>query len=235
MKSFVIRKEGDTTSENFADECINSANQFNITVEKFSGVYNDQEAVLASLGIVPYEKMKPIYKANISHIGCFSSHYLLWVKCVELNEPCLIFEHDAVMIRPLPNNVLTLFTHRLVLDAYAHPYKAEDPTAVYEEKLKDETESVIEYPMQPWEAVKWGFLKHHYARGAHGYIIKPEGAKQLIDSVKKHGWLPGDTVVNHWYTSYTVVTPTIVRISSKMTKKLSHTSGENSWIAKQGQ
>jgi GR25 family glycosyltransferase involved in LPS biosynthesis len=233
MKAFVIRKEGDSTSENFADECITSAKQFNILVEKFSGVYSNQKAVLAELGIDPYEKMKPIYKENISHIGCFLSHYLLWVKCLELNEPCLIFEHDAVMIRPLPDNVLDLFTHRLVLDAYAHPYKVEDPTAVYEEKLKDETATLVEYPMQPWEAVKWGFLKHHYARGAHGYIMKPEGAKQLIDSVKKHGWLPGDTVVNHWYTSYTVVTPTVARISSKMTKKLSHTSGENSWIAKQ--
>jgi hypothetical protein len=234
MKAFVIRKQDDEISENFANECISSSASFGITVEKFAGVYSNQVDLLSNFGMIPYPGMKQIYKDNISQLGCFLSHYMLWLKCVELDEPCLIFEHDAVMIRPLPENVLDIFTHRLVLDAYAHPYQVDDPYAVYEERLKNETASITEYPLVPWENFRWGLLKHHFARGAHGYILKPLGAKQLIDSVHTRGWLPGDMVVNHWYTPYTVITPTITRISSKMTKKLSHNVGDQSWLATQG-
>ena len=35
-------------------------------------------------------------------LGCFASHYALWLKCYELGEPIVILEHDAKVINPWP-------------------------------------------------------------------------------------------------------------------------------------
>ncbi|WP_413113973.1 glycosyltransferase family 25 protein [Thaumasiovibrio sp. DFM-14] len=48
------------------------------------------------------------YKLNGRHavlgeIGCYCSHYLAWEKCVELNEPIIIFEDDVVVDNELFN------------------------------------------------------------------------------------------------------------------------------------
>ena len=37
---------------------------------------------------------------SLGEVACFASHYQLWEKCIELNEPIVILEDDAV---PLPN------------------------------------------------------------------------------------------------------------------------------------
>ncbi|STO53799.1 glycosyltransferase family 25 protein [Canicola haemoglobinophilus] len=34
---------------------------------------------------------------SLSQLGCWASHYLLWEKCVELNEPIIILEDDAIL------------------------------------------------------------------------------------------------------------------------------------------
>jgi GR25 family glycosyltransferase involved in LPS biosynthesis len=36
---------------------------------------------------------------NPGEMGCFDSHYRLWEKCVELNEPIMIFEDDVKFTR----------------------------------------------------------------------------------------------------------------------------------------
>ena len=40
----------------------------------------------------------PILKTPLTkgEVGCFLSHWRLWEKCIELNEPILILEDDAV-------------------------------------------------------------------------------------------------------------------------------------------
>ncbi|MEZ9323151.1 glycosyltransferase family 25 protein [Vibrio sp. 10N.286.51.E5] len=35
------------------------------------------------------------YEMTPGELGCFASHYLLWEKCVELNEPIVVIEDDA--------------------------------------------------------------------------------------------------------------------------------------------
>ncbi len=41
----------------------------------------------------------PIRKTKLSHgeVGCFISHWRAWERCVELNEPLIIFEDDAIL------------------------------------------------------------------------------------------------------------------------------------------
>lgn len=37
--------------------------------------------------------------------GCWHSHFRLWRQCVELNEPIVVLEHDAVVTAPWPNTL----------------------------------------------------------------------------------------------------------------------------------
>ncbi|MDH2997829.1 hypothetical protein A1D22_00570 [Pasteurellaceae bacterium LFhippo2] len=34
---------------------------------------------------------------SLSQLGCFASHYLLWEKCVELNQPIIVLEDDSII------------------------------------------------------------------------------------------------------------------------------------------
>ena len=36
----------------------------------------------------------------MTQIACFLSHYSLWCRCLELDKPIVILEHDAVMLKP---------------------------------------------------------------------------------------------------------------------------------------
>ena len=56
-----------------------------------------------SPAVCPHTKLKQRpYGKLAAKIGCSMSHYLLWRHCIDLDEPILILEHDAVFIAPLP-------------------------------------------------------------------------------------------------------------------------------------
>lgn len=44
----------------------------------------------------------------IGEVGCYASHYLIWQKCVELNEPILVFEDHASIDANIFRNTLAI-------------------------------------------------------------------------------------------------------------------------------
>ncbi len=120
MKAFVITLKDNDYSETTADRCIKSAADHGLHVMKWYGVdKTNAQHTMENNGlewtwaknntandICPITSLKqfPYTAADIrAKIGCSMSHYLLWKKCVELDEPILILEHDAVFLRPLPD------------------------------------------------------------------------------------------------------------------------------------
>ena len=104
MKSFVITIMNNERSVQVADRCINSGKKFGIDIEKFSAVTpstHDPEKYAESLDI-PTDGFKEIYSRYENCLSAFLSHYLLWEKCVNLNEQLLILEHDAVIVNNVP-------------------------------------------------------------------------------------------------------------------------------------
>lgn len=220
MKAFVIRKPEDEFSENLADQCIKAAQQFDINPVKVNGIYNDHDRLLAEKQIQPYQKMKEFKKNSPGIKGCFLSHYLLWETCIALNEPIIIFEHDALMIRPLPTNVLDLFSHIMLLDH-----------AAYFENYQEVIDNNCDLKISTFEKLEGKFTykdmnKSHF-KGSHAHMIKPLGAKTLIESSKKYGFLPLDMAVNQHYTTYAIIEPIVARVnplvSGKNRKQHSHT------------
>jgi len=108
-------------------------------------------------------------------MGCFDSHYRLWQKCVELNEPIMVFEDDVEFVRPY----MPVEFDEVLITVFGNPSKS----AKYYHYL---TDSVGEPKAEEYFQ---GSMP-----GTPGYAIKPLAAKKLIDMFK-NTWLPSDNAM----------------------------------------
>ncbi|MEZ9417976.1 glycosyltransferase family 25 protein, partial [Vibrio sp. 10N.286.49.E1] len=44
----------------------------------------------------------------VGEVGCYASHYLIWQKCIELNEPVLVFEDHTDIDTDIFRNTLAI-------------------------------------------------------------------------------------------------------------------------------
>ncbi len=205
MKAFVITLKGNVYSETKANECIASANKFGLMVERVYGVDKENaEAVAAENGlkwswakdnkendICPITGLHqfPYTAADIrAKIGCSMSHFLLWKKCVELDEPILILEHDAVFLRALPDI------------EFKGICQINDPLGAtrkgawwHNEMIKRGGEGVFE---KTWITTP---NERHIPDGLAGnsaYMIKPWAAQELVIKFYELGIWPNDATIN---------------------------------------
>ena len=120
-------------------------------------------------------------------IGCFYSHYGLWKKCLELNEPIMIFEDDVKFYRgyhPVE------FDGVLILSLGNSSYMTEPQ------------KSYLENPTGPAIARKW---QNFSMPGASGYAIKPDAALGLTKFYRPY-WYPADNAINQFITPLQIST-----------------------------
>lgn len=101
--------------------------------------------------------------------GCYASHYLLWEKCIELNEPILILEDDFL---PTPYFLDVLAT----LNDIHHKY----------EYIKIEPQIGVSTQLETinnMQIVLW----HDNSRWTTGYSISTKGAQRLLRNSNR--WL----------------------------------------------
>ncbi len=212
MKAYVIRLKDIESSELLAQECIDSASKFNLTVKPFNGIYGEEQINKQHelFKIRPWKaKMK---KHRLGVRGCFLSHFTLWKCCVQEQVPYIIFEHDAVMLRPLPQRVEDKFFEFLMLDPYNKMKKE------YEQQHQDITQTGIKEYFNNDVHPKYG-VTDQYAMGLQAYIIKPKAAKRLISYVEKNGYLPADIQCNKGLLSIETIYPSIASINPKFYDK----------------
>jgi hypothetical protein len=114
-KTFVIAIKNHPVSERQLQDCLTSAEKFNWNINVFWGVdgrtINNNTWVTE--GISPRLDKPTMSKPGVQ--GCFLSHWSLWKKCIELDEPIIILEHDAVIQgqwQPLELNDSIIKLHR---------------------------------------------------------------------------------------------------------------------------
>jgi GR25 family glycosyltransferase involved in LPS biosynthesis len=186
MKAFIIRLKENDWSIQVSDDCIDQAKKFNLQIQAFDGVYGqDADSVFHDEKVKKFvTRRKKMMLLGVK--GCAASHFLLWKKCLELNESLIILEHDAFMINPLPNDIEDQFEEICKLDKH-NPF-----LETYEQNiLTDQEQNVIDYQ------TTWGYKENFapyggYFLGAWSYIIKPIAAEKLVNSFKENGWLPAD-------------------------------------------
>lgn len=123
---------------------------------------------------------KSVQKASTPGVkGCFFSHYRLWQRCVELNQPIIIWEDDIVLRRPF---IPIKFQDVLVV-ALGHPTKSQ---------------GYLEYLENPQGRPRAKIYRQTSMPGCCGYAIKPHAAKKLIEIYDKT-FLPADNAINQYH------------------------------------
>ena len=189
MKSFIIHLSKMPSSLESALAVKQSLDKFNMDSELFEGSYGSEIKIKYTndnrqwhpWGFKGRHKLysdedRKSYWGLPGEMGCFDSHYRLWQKCIELNEPILIFEDDVQLVRPyIPiewDDVLSVaFSHTKKMSKYRH--------------YLDTPEGV---PM----AAPYGQAS---MPGNGGYAIKPHAAEILVEEYK-NTYLPADNAIN---------------------------------------
>lgn len=187
-KSYIIHLSKIQSSLDSANVLKNQLESFEIPTELFEGSYGNQ--VYQQYRQVgrkhhpwsfkgPELMLTEEFKETNTFpglIGCFDSHYRLWQKCVELNEPIFIWEDDARIFRKF------------------YPVEWVDVLSVacsHHKKMRKYWQYLLESTGEPQAA------DYYQASmpGNAGYLIKPRAAKKLVDEYK-NSFLPADNAIN---------------------------------------
>ena len=107
MRSYIITLDTDH-SKKLLQDCISSSQKWGWSAEPFPATLGTAVTALdykrAGLYLNPNTK---IYQRPGAQ-GCFFSHWRLWHRCIELNEPIVVLETDAVVRGPMPQLDLSL-------------------------------------------------------------------------------------------------------------------------------
>lgn len=172
MKSFVIAVKEHEESLKSAERCIKSAKEYNLDVEMFFGTTpNDNPLDILDKLKIPLEGFKGKYSRLENCVAAFLSHRSLWQMSIDINEDILIFEHDAVVVAPVP-----VFKPFDKLISYGKPSYGK-----YSDPLKLGVNLLTSKPYLP---------------GAHAYRIKPSAAKIVLDKAQSSAG-PTDVFLNN--------------------------------------
>lgn len=212
MRAFVIYNPNDSLSTEMLAEVVRSCNLHGIYLTLFPGTFADE----IDKKIQQYNLQPSVHAPAFTQgeIGCFISHYELWLKCIELHEPIIILEHDAYMKQPLPINVLDMFDEILNLDYCASFRKDEDKYNMC--STVDGAPVISQLFSIDNKALTWKSAKASNVSGAHAYIIKPAAAKKLTSAAGKNGFLPADVHINGHYVTISISNPSIFRFCDFM-------------------
>ena len=120
-------------------------------------------------------------------VACFVSHRKLWEKTIELDKPILVLEHDAIFVKPLD---LSLLDEPYDIIGINSPVGATRKAQEYDAKVQLGKSN----PVVPVPKIDDLFVPQGLA-GNSAYIIKPAGAKSLIDKVNELGAWPNDALM----------------------------------------
>lgn len=158
-KTFVIALKDHLVSQKQLDDCIASGKKYGWQLETFWGIYGN---TLTSESWA--DKKITCYMDRAGQQGCFFSHLLLWERCINLNEPIIVLEHDAViqdLWKPIDvvNSLIKL-----------HRHYRKDPMS------------------NKWVHPVTG----RWSPSTHAYCLTPNHAKTLISSAQRLGAFPAD-------------------------------------------
>lgn len=120
-------------------------------------------------------------------MACALSHFRLWKKCVEMNEPILILEHDAKFIQK--------FEYQYVLDSPYQVIGINDPRGAtrlaqkFHDIVQKSKTEVLDVPTIDRMEVAQGIA------GASAYIIKPSGCQKIVEAAYEYGLWPNDALI----------------------------------------
>ena len=121
-----------------------------------------------------------------ARMACACSHYSLWQESSTTNTTMLILEHDAYFTNKIDFDPKDVKAEILGIN---NPLGATRKSQLYYDMIM---ESAASYQLAPW--IDNVYVPQGLA-GNSAYIIKPSGAKHLIELVKQYGLWPNDAIM----------------------------------------
>ncbi len=164
-KTFVIALKNHSISEKQLSDCLESAKKFNWSIEVFWGIDGRTltEKSWNDIGVTPLYHKGSMNKPGTW--GCFFSHWHLWNKCVDMNEPIVVLEHDAI-----------IEDHWRVFDLKSLTKLHENYSLKKPHKWVDEDSGIC-------------------SSSTHAYCISPKAAQKMIKFSQKVGAFAADRMI----------------------------------------
>ena len=169
IKIYIINLEKSIDRRDFISKQFNNLPR-KIDYQFFKAVYGKEEPNHPLF--LKYNEKKRFERKghymSLSQLGCFASHYLLWQKCIELNQGIIVLEDDAI----IHSNFLEALEF-ISSDKNHFEFLWLSPPAPAKRNQKGK----MIYSLDKIEITRykegWG--------NATGYFITPKAAKKLLD------------------------------------------------------
>ena len=174
-KAFVITITSFAESLNLAKRCIDSSKKYSgpeVTIFPAITPKDQPSTIMANENLSISKFIGNRYSRFENVVSCFLSHYFLWKYCIELDEPILILEHDSVFTTKLDWNSIQFDRIINVGKPSFGNFKTQNKAGVHR------------------------LFSKRYFPGGHAYMIKPTGAKQIIEYARKNGPEPTDVFLD---------------------------------------
>lgn len=132
--------------------------------------------------------LKAAYKTDNpkARVACALSHYLLWKRCVSIDEPIMILEHDAKFVEKIDFDIND---SKMYIVGINNPLGATRRAREFYTTIVNNKPWIQLVPKVDHYDVPQGLA------GNSAYIIKPEGASRMLKLVKEHGLWPNDALM----------------------------------------
>ena len=204
MKVFIIRIKENSVSEKGASTCISSSKKVrnDFDIDTFDAVTpNMANRVMIGNGLkwkYPWQGQETDLKSGLvksadqtenknARIACAMSHWLLWHRCATKNEALLILEHDAIFTEKIDYESILKSNYDII--GINSPASATRRAHIFHDKIQERPGWVQPVPDVDEFNIPQGLA------GNSAYIIKPDGAKNLLDAVRQHGLWPNDAIM----------------------------------------
>ena len=177
-KAYIIRIKGNDTSENAAKNCADSCDKAGMPCEywdAYNGLAEEIQKPDHHNSIMDCVKVTDHFLTR-GEVACALSHISLWARCVLLDKPIVIFEHDAVCLQPYVQH--NMYNSICFLGS--------------QESFRPEDQSTGK--LIPWHASNGPNV--HFICRAHAYAIDPAVAKNMLAEVIRRGiYAPADIMI----------------------------------------
>jgi glycosyl transferase family 25 len=153
-----------------AERCLASCQAVGQTAELYAGFDGSSEEITPPANLVGQSWLSWFrvtdHQISKTEIACCLSHISLWIRCIELDQPIVILEHDAVMLQRYERHeIYNAIGYLGCVEQQQGKYKLECPTA-------------------PSSSINHNW---HFINRAHAYSIDPAVARKMLSNVIDRG------------------------------------------------
>ena len=200
--TFVIALENDPTSRTHLERCLASLDRLEMNHHVFWGYDGtDQTSIKTPVHLANAEHMRWIRSVDhgigIAELACALSHMAVWAKCISLNEPIVILEHDAVMLAPYKEfayrNCVEYLGSIVELEHLKNNLSVKNVEEISKELYNKGMKVVPQLQAPIIDVINYNYI---YPMGLHAYAIDPDMARRLFAWVMTEGIVnPVDTIL----------------------------------------